>query len=262
MKIYVAMHKKFDLSFKSDLYEPLLVGSYNKKDKDICRDDSGKNISSKNENYCELTGLYWIWKNSKEDIVGLCHYRRFLSKRFFSNDSKYYLNESDLNNLFNNGYNIILPRKKLRLKSVKDGLNIAPNSEDMNVVKNSIKKLFPEYIETYNKFMEEKSEYLCNVMITKKEILDMYCEWLFKILDDVEKNMDKETYIHDSYRKRMFGFISERLLNVWIMYNKDKLNIKEFYLINTQENYKQKLKYYVKQLILKITQNLRIRKYN
>ena len=70
MKIYVAMHKKFDLGFKSDLYEPLLVGSYNKKDKEILRDDKGENISSKNENYCELTGVYWIWKNSKENIVG------------------------------------------------------------------------------------------------------------------------------------------------------------------------------------------------
>ena len=67
MKIYVAMHKKIDLGFKSDLYEPLLVGSYNKKDKDILRDDKGENISSKNENYCELTGVYWIWKNSKLD---------------------------------------------------------------------------------------------------------------------------------------------------------------------------------------------------
>ena len=93
MKIYVAMHKKFDLGFKSDLYEPLLVGSYNKKDKEILRDDKGENISSKNENYCELTGVYWIWKNSKENIVGLCHYRRFLSKRFFSSKSKYYLTE-------------------------------------------------------------------------------------------------------------------------------------------------------------------------
>ena len=82
--------------------------------------------------------------------------------------------------------------------------------------------------------------------------VDEYSEWLFKILYDVEENMDKETYIHDSYRKRMFGFLSERLLNVWVIYNKDKLNIKEFYLINTQEKFIQKFKYYIKQVILKI----------
>ncbi len=252
MKIYVAMHKKIDLGFKSDLYEPLLVGSYNKKDKDILRDDKGENISSKNENYCELTGVYWIWKNSKEDIVGLCHYRRFLSKRFFSSKSKYYLTEEEINELFNKGYNMILPKKHLYLKSIQNSLNIAPNVADMEVVKDSIKKLYPEYMEAYDKYMNGNSSYLCNVMITKKEIFDEYSEWLFKILYDVEENMDKETYIHDSYRKRMFGFLSERLLNVWVIYNKDKLNIKEFYLINTQEKFIQKFKYYIKQVILKI----------
>ena len=252
MKIYVAMHKKIDLGFKSDLYEPLLVGSYNKKDKDILRDDKGENISSKNENYCELTGVYWIWKNSKEDIVGLCHYRRFLSKRFFSSKSKYYLTEEEINELFNKEYNMILPKKHLYLKSIQNSLNIAPNVADMEVVKDSIKKLYPEYMEAYDKYMNGNSSYLCNVMITKKEIFDEYSEWLFKILYDVEENMDKETYIHDSYRKRMFGFLSERLLNVWVIYNKDKLNIKEFYLINTQEKFIQKFKYYIKQVILKI----------
>lgn len=252
MKIYVAMHKKIDLGFKSDLYEPLLVGSYNKKDKDILRDDKGENISSKNENYCELTGVYWIWKNSKEDIVGLCHYRRFLSKRFFSSKSKYYLTEEEINELFNKGYNMILPKKHLYLKSIQNSLNIAPNVADMEVVKDSIKKLYPEYMEAYDKYMNGNSSYLCNVMITKKEIFDEYSEWLFKILYDVEENMDKETYIHDSYRKRMFGFLSERLLNVWIIYNKNKFNIKGYYLINTQEKFIQKFKYYIKQVILKI----------
>ena len=252
MKIYVAMHKKIDLGFKSDLYEPLLVGSYNKKDKDILRDDKGENISSKNENYCELTGVYWIWKNSKEDIVGLCHYRRFLSKRFFSSKSKYYLTEEEINELFNKEYNMILPKKHLYLKSIQNSLNIAPNVADMEVVKDSIKKLYPEYMEAYDKYMNGNSSYLCNVMITKKEIFDEYSEWLFKILYDVEENMDKETYIHDSYRKRMFGFLSERLLNIWLYHNQESLKIKEYYLINTEEKFNKKLSYLIKQTILKI----------
>jgi hypothetical protein len=34
------------------------------------RDDVGDNISSKNDTYSEITGLYWIWKNSTAEILG------------------------------------------------------------------------------------------------------------------------------------------------------------------------------------------------
>ena len=34
-------------------------------------DHTGDNISLKNANYCELTGLYWAWKNLEADYIGL-----------------------------------------------------------------------------------------------------------------------------------------------------------------------------------------------
>ena len=80
--IFVATHKKFEFPLP-DNYIPILVGSY-KFDLSIYqRDDDGEfQISYKNKNYCELTGLYWIWKNIRTDYVGLCHYRRyFINKK-------------------------------------------------------------------------------------------------------------------------------------------------------------------------------------
>ena len=119
MKIFVAMHKYVDININNRLYEPILVGN-NKKEKkvNILSDDTGDNISDKNINYCELTAVYWIWKNSKEDIVGLCHYRRFLSKRFFSSNSKYYIDEKNLKKDFREGYNVILPKKFYYYKKI------------------------------------------------------------------------------------------------------------------------------------------------
>lgn len=251
MKIYVAMHKIVHLDLPES-YEPLLVGSYNKKSENITRDDEGDNISKLNENFCELTGMYYIWKNSKEDIVGLCHYRRFLSKKVFSNDKKYYLNEDDIKSLFEKGYNMILPKKNFYKKNIYNSLNVAPNKEDMAVTRNVLEKLYPEYTKAYDKYMNSHSSYLCNVLVCDKKIFDEYSKWLFEILFEIENVMDKDTYINDSYRKRMFGFLSERLLNVWVIHNKNKLKIKEYALINTEEKKSNKIIRFIKQSILKI----------
>ena len=78
MKLYVATHKSYNQVQDQDLYIPILVGANkNIGEKNYLRDNQGdNNISDRNFTFCELTGLYWIWKNSKDDIVGLCHYRR------------------------------------------------------------------------------------------------------------------------------------------------------------------------------------------
>ena len=118
-------------------------------------------------------------------------------------------------------------------KKIKDSYNVAPNKQDMKLTENVIKDLYPEYLKAYEKYENSKYSYLCNVIVCKKELLNEYCEWLFNILFELQKRMPLESYINDDYRKRMFGFISERLLNVWIIYNSNKLKIKEYYLINT-----------------------------
>ena len=258
-KIYVAMHKKIELPQLDDLYEPLLVGSYNKEKKlKITRDDEGENISKKNENYCELTGIYWIWKNSKDDIVGLCHYRRFLSKnKLFNVKPKNYLSKRDVLKDIENNIDIILPEKNYFPSKIISETSTAPNMNDMKIVENVIVELFPEYLQDYKEFIENNAAYLCNVMVTKKEIFNEYCEWLFTILFETEKRMGKETYINDPYRKRMFGFISERLLNVWINHHKSEYKIKTYPMINTEEKILDRIKKNIVQQKYKIKKILK-----
>lgn len=81
-KIYVITHKKYDNIVENDVYTPLFVGAKGKESFGYLRDDTGDNISEKNQYYSELTGLYWIWKNSDSDIAGLNHYRRILVNGF------------------------------------------------------------------------------------------------------------------------------------------------------------------------------------
>ena len=205
------------------------------------------NISNKNQNYCELTGLYWIWKNSNDDIIGICHYRRFLSKFYYSNNSKYYLDGKDIDELFNK-YNLILPKRFYYKGSVKSNFKVAPNLKDMEILRDVINEISPEYLNAFDEYVNRQYTYFCNIMITTKELLNEYCDWLFKILYKMEETLNPEDYLYDDYRRRMFGFLSERLLNIWVIKNKEKLKIKEVSMINTSDNLKNKIKHKICQI--------------
>ncbi|MDE6317640.1 MAG: DUF4422 domain-containing protein, partial [Muribaculaceae bacterium] len=80
IKILVACHKPDPNIRQDDIYMPIQVGKALHPEINLgfqC-DNTGDNISEKNASYCELTALYWAWKNLKEvDYIGLCHYRRY-----------------------------------------------------------------------------------------------------------------------------------------------------------------------------------------
>ena len=244
MKVFVITHKTDNFNINKEGYETLLVGAYNKESSNMSRDDIGDNISDKNQNYCELTGLYWMWKNCNEDIVGLCHYRRFFSNSMFSKSKNKFLSQDEIKTLLNK-YDIILPKKELLLKTNKESYNIAPNAQDMDIVRNIVKEKYPEYYNDLIKFENSKYRYAYNMLITKKEILDKYCEWLFSILSECEKVMIIDN--NDKYRRRMYGFLSERLIAVWVA--KNNLKIKESYVVNTEKTRLENFKYYIKQYI-------------
>ena len=83
--ILIATHKP--AYFPDNKYLlPVQVGATIASNKipNVAYDNTGKNISDKNERYCELTALYWAWKNIDSDYYGLWHYRRYMS--FNEND--------------------------------------------------------------------------------------------------------------------------------------------------------------------------------
>ncbi|MCR5224135.1 MAG: DUF4422 domain-containing protein [Bacilli bacterium] len=244
VSIFIAAHKKFnEPNYK--IYIPLHVGAKGKKDLGYKKDSTGKNISDKNSNYCELTGLYWIWKNYKASITGLVHYRRyfFLKSRYHTLDK--ILNEEEICDILN-VYDIILPKKlKVIEKNTRLQFSKYHNVSDYDVCRDVIKELYPEYLVSFDKISNARSFYAYNMMITNKKIFDSYCEWLFNILFEVEKKVDITNY--SNYDKRLFGFLSERLLNVWVDYN--QLKIKELPVYNIEEKY-------LKQRVIEIVKNI------
>ena len=218
-RIYIASHKKADIP-QLDGYCPIEVGAYFHDDilYDI-RDDTGENISYKNKNFCELTAYYWIWKNSSDEYVGLVHYRRFLSKKRIDENIKYYLKKKDALNILQK-YDVILPEQiKWKDYSVAEGYgNGAGFIKDLDILREVIEEVSPEYMSDFDEVLKGHDASYCNVFVMKKVLFDQYCEWLFKILFTTEKRVDLSDY--SDVEKRIFGFMAEILMNVWIKHKR------------------------------------------
>lgn len=251
IKIFIVAHKESEFP-KIDGYFSLLVGAKGKMNVSNFDyvDDQGENISDKNPYYCELTGIYWIWKHINADVVGLCHYRRFFTESRFSKDPKHYLTKKTIQQVLHN-YDVIVPERLYYKKNINDAVRVAPNKEDLDEMGIAIKELFPDYVEDYVRYLNQKSTFLFNMCIMRKDIFDQYCEWLFSVLKYIEDRHDitKE----EGYRSRLFGFLSERLIYVWIVHNVNPKKIKEIRVVRTDMgNSKQiikDVKNYIKKII-------------
>lgn len=207
MKIFVITHKAYEMP-EGSIYYPLLVGAEGKMLTGYLRDDEGDNISSKNKYYCELTGLYWMWKNTDADYIGLTHYRRLFA------EGKKVLSEEKARKLLKKT-DIILPKERnYFIESNYSHYAHAHHIEDLDETRRIIEEKYPEYVEAFDKRMAMTKGHRFNMFIMKKRLMDDYCSWLFDILFELEKRIDISEY--SDYDKRVFGFISERLLDVWL----------------------------------------------
>lgn len=227
IKVLVATHKKYWMP-DEDIYLPIHVGREGKMDLGYVGDNTGKNISVKNANYCELTGLYWAWKNLKCDYIGLCHYRRyFASKKLYTSNAEKkkaaILHRKDYEKLLQE-YDVILPVKRnYYIETVRSQYEHAHNKGDLDEAERIVKELYPEYSVAFTKVMGRTKLHILNMFVMKKILFDEYCSWLFSILFELEKRIDISSY--NEYEARVFGFISERLFNVWL--EKHQLKVKE-----------------------------------
>lgn len=214
--IYVVSHKHCHIPNR-DAYKGIAVGSLSKKPpKGFISDQVGDNISHKNPSYCELTAIYWIWKNDvRSDIIGIEHYSRLFTQ--VDNRTKIIKTE-DISQLLQK-YDLLLPEKRSWNRSVaenyyKGGMG---KEKDLDITKQVIAKLEPEYLSAFQKVMNGKSAFYCNMFILKRPLFNSYCQWLFPILEEIEKKIDVTDYT--TAEKRVIGYLSELLLNVWVVKN-------------------------------------------
>ena len=220
-KIIVATHKQYWMPNDS-IYLPLHVGAEGKSiDLGYTKDNSGDNISAKNKNYCELTGLYWAWKNLDADYVGLAHYRRHFCIKGAKGDKKEkVLNKTQLEDLLKDNEVILPTPRNYYIETNYSQYAHAHHTIDLDTTRVILTERYPEYVKAYDDSMKLTIGHRFNMFIMKRDKFDAYCEWLFDILFDLEKRLDISDYNEND--SRVFGFVSERLLDVWIETNNVK----------------------------------------
>ena len=255
IKIFVSNRIDFRASQpECSLFVPVRCGAiFDQNDNSSIKgDDSGDNISDKRDSFNELTVLYWAWRNEEADYYGLCHYRRFLS--FLSegeeepgvehceehsngcvcvdnlNDDVQktmgLIKEKMEENI--SKYDAVFMRpielKDFNLRSNYEALVNSPDyhfKKDVDLMMEIIKKRYPHMYETAYEYMHvAKHSYLYNCFVMKRELFHSFCDWLFDILFELEKNID--TSMYSAKQRRAIGTLGERLLGIYELWLEKK----------------------------------------
>lgn len=235
MAVYVAAHKAYDVIDTAG-YIPLHVGAAGGVELPYTKDNTGEHISEKNPHFCELTGLYWIWKNRREDYKGLVHYRRYFMQ------GGQVLPEADIRRLLDDSDIILPPREILRESAWKEFSLHSGHEHDLVLLREAVAAVDAAYLPSFDTVMAGNRLHLFNMLIAREEIFDAYCAWLFAVLFELEKHVDMTGYT--PYEQRLYGFLSERLLNVWVAHN--GLRVCTVRVKNTQQTAKQALRLFAR----------------
>ena len=248
VKILVPYHHiAKSLFFKNDVITPIHLGKEGASEQltktleqYMIGDNTGENISHLNSHYCELTAMYWAWKNMDKldnpDYIGFTHYRRLFNfnngknhriirlkylllqpLRFITalNIKKYMLlmNPVDIKRNLSN-VDILIVAKLGCKTNVYDALYKNEHSVVMAKLDEYIKHQMPEYYPAYNEILyQRKFISYGNIFVMKKELFFEYCEFMFKVLSIF--NVEQSS-------KRLHGALAEALSNVFYIYKEQQ----------------------------------------
>ncbi len=185
-----------------------------------CLDNGGDNISVKNVNYCELTALYWMWKNKLSDdemsnsddkYYGLFHYRRVLD-----------ISDEDICRIRTNDVDAVVAFPTLHEPDIFEHHSRYIQEADWEAMLQALRELQPDYADKYDEIFAQEYMYNYNMIIAKKSVLRDYCQWLFPILERTEELSVPKGW---ERKDRYIGYLGENLMTLYFFYNKEKLNV-------------------------------------
>jgi hypothetical protein len=251
IKIFVSRRLDLDSMVVSNpIYEPVICGAVYAKDtistKNLLEDDTGENISSRRNSFCEFTVQYWAWKNVESDYYGLCHYRRyltFLSKRFKANSQKQimegilddftikkygFLEEARMRQIIEENDVVVneaadvhnIPTPRGFQKTVYDHWQAHGgmffDARLLPLLLETIHRLCSQYDEAADEYLHDRWHRGYNCYVMKKELFFQMCQFQFTVLFDLEKQLAQNGYARNF--ERTLGYMGEIMYGIFIYY--------------------------------------------
>lgn len=218
IKVIIAAHVPCEVP-TDKLYLPVHVGAEGESPLAFVGDNTGDNISQKNSTFCELTGLYWAWKNLPDEYIGLVHYRRYFAapraRRRKTLDSV--LTYAQAEGLLKDHDGILPTPRRYVIENLYSHYKHTSYIEPLDVTRAVLEEKYPEYVASFDRLKKRTSAHMFNMFILRRDHLDAYCTWLFDILFELEKRVDASRYT--DFHARFFGRVSELMLDVWLEQN-------------------------------------------
>ena len=222
-RIFTVTHKTFRPVLWADQtagYETVLAGARRDVACDSLGDNVGENISYLNAKINECTAIYWIWKHRTQDVVGFSHYRRYFLNRSDAPKKRRCILSADGARRYLQDVDILVAEPELyEWDCVAGGIHHTTQAEAFaygwDLMRRVITRFQPKSLQPFDEVMHGFEMYPCNMFVTRWEIFDAYCSWLFSFLIPAAEEAEVSRF--DAYSKRIIGFFAERMLTVWLV---------------------------------------------
>lgn len=172
-------------------------------------DDTGINISNKNRMYCEMSAVYWIWKNTDHEWIGIEHYRRHLLVK---------------PEMLRDDIDVIMPLPYICYPNEASQFLRFTKKEVLEVLLKTLKIIHPERYDEYFSIIYGKYQYTYNLVCARRYVFDNYCRWFFEITEYMEEHFAKE--VPELVETRALSYVAEVLTNLYFMSHQKDLRIR------------------------------------
>jgi hypothetical protein len=154
------------------------------------------------------------------DYIGLVHYRRYFTRKEVHDieaKKSQILTGKEWEQILTKYLVVVADKRKYYIESNRSHYNHAHHPEGLDVTEQILGEKYPDYISAFNTVMSRTWAHMFNMFVMRRELFDQYMTWMFDVLFELEKRVDITGW--DVYESRIYGFVSELLLDVWLERN-------------------------------------------